>query len=262
MTSSQKIKTHKTKGLASLFDEYELKDLFRGYVRLLLVIEVLIFLVCWVYQLGLSEIGLTGQAARVSFPWKMYFLVSFAAPLAITFVAGIVVVGFNSFIFGWRGAPLFTENNSETPKGKLARMANFFVQLPLLLSLVILALVLAIAYNIHDIFNFLGLLGISASRFILVGGGFVLLAATIIGVTHLVLKYRLRKKDMEYAYRREIMERTGIAILDDQTIINSQGHILHNYQKDIFLPQAAALPAGKDDLPQEDQAQVPGEAHQ
>lgn len=247
MPQTPQPRASKTKGLASLFDEYELKDLFRGYVRLLLVIEVLIFLVCWVYQLGLSEIGLTGKSADIAFPWKMYFLVSFAAPLAITFVAGIVVVGFNSFIFGWRGAPLFKEGKSATPVGRLARTANFFAQLPILFTLVFLGIALAIAYNIHDIFLFLGQLGISASRFLLFACGLVLIAGTIVGVTHLILKYKLRKKDMEYEYRRELMHRLGIAILDDNTIVNSQGHILPVHKKDVFLPQTTALPAGEED---------------
>jgi hypothetical protein len=33
----------KRKGVASLFDDYEIKDLFRRYVQLLIVVEVLIF---------------------------------------------------------------------------------------------------------------------------------------------------------------------------------------------------------------------------
>ncbi|MDY0275787.1 MAG: hypothetical protein RBR42_10210 [Desulfomicrobium sp.] len=238
---------HKTKGLASLFDEYELKNLFRSYVRLLLVIEVLIFLVCWVYQLGLSEIGLTGKAAGVSFPWKIYFLVSFAAPLAITFVAGIVVVGFNSFIFGWRGTPLF-KDKSGTPTGKLARAANFLAQLPILFTLVFLGIALAIFYNIQDIIFFLGQLGASASRFLLIASGLILISGTILAVTHLILKYKLRQKDMEYAYRRELMDRLGIAIMDDKTIINRQGQIIHTHTQDIFLPQTTALPAGEKEL--------------
>ena len=66
----------KRKGVASLFDDYEIKDLFRRYIQLLIVVEVLIFLVCWVYQLGIDEVAVTGKPVDIPFPWKAYFLVS------------------------------------------------------------------------------------------------------------------------------------------------------------------------------------------
>lgn len=75
----------KRKGVASLFDDYEIKDLFRRYIQLLIVVEVLIFLVCWVYQLGLDQVAVTGAPVDVPFPWKAYFLVAFSAPVALTF---------------------------------------------------------------------------------------------------------------------------------------------------------------------------------
>lgn len=214
------------KGVASLFDDYEVKDLFRRFVYLLIVVEVLIFLVCWVYQLGIDEVAVTGKPVDVPFPWKMYFLVSFTAPVAVTFLVGIVVVAFNTFLYGHRGEPIFKENGPDAISGKLARIANFCFQLPFLLTLLLLGVLIAVAYNMGEIMDFLGRFGEAAATFLLIGLGCVLVAGTIFGVVRMVLNYKLRKKDMEYEYKREVMEKLGIAILDERTMVDSQGKMI------------------------------------
>ena len=54
---------------------------------------------------------------------------------------------------------------------------------------------------------FLGRFGEAAVRFVLLALGGLLLAGTIFGVVRMVLNYKLRKKNMEYAYKREVMDR-------------------------------------------------------
>ena len=216
----------KRKGVASLFDDYEIKDLFRRYVQLLIVVEVLIFLVCWVYQLGIDEVAVTGKPVDVPFPWRAYFLVSFSAPVAVTFLVGIVVVAFNSFLYGQKGRPVFKENQGDGFAGKVARAANFCFQLPFLLTLLLLGVFIGIVFNLGVIMDYLARFGEAASKVILIGLGCVLLAGTIFGVVRMVIIYKLRKKNMEYDYKREVMDRLGIAILDERTMIDSQGQVV------------------------------------
>jgi hypothetical protein len=216
----------KRKGLASLFDDYEIKDLFRRFIQLLVVIEVLIFLVCWVYQLGLDQVAATGQVVDIPFPWKAYFLVSFIAPVAVTFLAGIAVVGFNSFIYGRRGEPIFKEEQKDGTSARLAKIANFCLQLPFLFLLLLLGVLVGAVYNMGEIIQFLGRFGESATRFILIGLAGLLVAGTIFGVVRMVLNYKLRKKNMEYAYKREVMDRLGIAIVDEQTVLDREGRLV------------------------------------
>jgi hypothetical protein len=220
------------KGVASLFDDYEIKDLFRRYVQLLIVVEVLIFLVCWVYQLGIDEVAVTGKPVDVPFPWKVYFLVSFIAPVAVTFLVGIVVVAFNSFLYGQRGAPIFRDIPGGAA-GAFAKAANFCFQLPFLLTLVLLGALVGIVYNLGAIMEYLARFGEAAARVVLIGLGCVLVAGTIFGVVRMVLNYKLRKKDMEYEYKREVMDRLGIAILDERTMIDSRGQALGPKQIDV-----------------------------
>lgn len=232
------------KGVASLFDDYEVKDLFRRYVQLLIVVEVLIFLVCWVYQLGIDEVAMTGKPVDIPFPWKAYFLVSFSAPLAVTFLAGIVVVAFNSFLFGHKGEKIFTEDGHEGTLGKIAKAANFCFQLPFLLTLLLLGALIGVVYNAGEILAFLGRFGEAAAKFLLIALGCILVAGTLFGVVRMVLNYKLRKKDMEYEYKREVMDRLGIAILDERTVIDQQGRTVRPREIDAGASDSRYLPPG------------------
>lgn len=248
MQENQKNKSGgKRKGVASLFDDYEIKDLFKRFIQLLVVVEVLIFLVCWVYQLGIDEVAVTGKPVDVPFPWKAYFLVSFAAPVALTFLTGIVVVAFNSFLYGQRGQAIFKEDGLEGFAAKVAKTANFCFQLPFLLTLLLLGALIGVVYNMGAIMDFLARFGEAASRFLLIGLGCVLAAGTIFGVVRMVLNYKLRKKNMEYDYKREVMDRLGIAILDERTMIDSQGKVVAPRQIDVTAEPPRVLPSAPAD---------------
>lgn len=231
------------KGVASLFDDYEIKDLFKRFVQLLIIVEVLIFLVCWVYQLGIDEVAVTGKPVDIPFPWKAYFLVSFAAPVALTFLTGIVVVAFNSFLYGQRGRAVFKEDGLEGFAAKVAKAANFCFQLPFLLTLLLLGALIGVVYNMGAIMDYLARFGEAASKFLLIGLGCVLAAGTIFGVVRMVLNYKLRKKNMEYDYKREVMDRLGIAILDERTMIDSQGKVVGPKPIDITVEAPGILPS-------------------
>lgn len=245
MQESQKNQSGgKRKGVASLFDDYEIKDLFRRYIQLLIVVEVLIFLVCWVYQLGIDEVAVTGKPVDVPFPWRAYFLTSFSAPVAVTFLVGIVVVAFNSFLYGQRGGPVFKENPAAGAAGKFAKVANFCFQLPFLLTLLLFGIFMGVVYNLGTIMDYLARFGEAAARIVLIGLGCVLVAGTIFGVVRMVLNYKLRKKNMEYDYKREVMERLGIAILDERTMVDSQGKVLGPKHIDVTATNSSVLPPG------------------
>jgi len=230
------------KGIASLFDHYEIKDLFKRYVQLLIVVEVLIFLVCWVYQLGIDEVAVTGKPVDIPFPWSAYFVVAFSAPVAVTFLVGIVVVAFNSFLYGQRGAPIFEEDRLDGFAGKMAKVANFCFQLPFLLTLLLLGALIGVVYNLGTIMQYLARFGEAAARVALIGLGCVLVAGTIFGVVRMVLNYKLRKKNMEYEYKREVMARLGIAILDEQNMIDSKGKIVAPRPIEVGHPNGGILP--------------------
>lgn len=238
------------RGLAALFDEYELKDLFRKYVYLLLVLEGLIFLVCWVYQLGLDEVAVTGKPVDIPFPWKTYFLVAFSAPIAVTFLVGIVVAGFNTFVYGHRGQPLVRARKEDGTETRLAAIINFCLQLPFLMILGLVGVLIGVLFNLDVILEFLARFGEATARIVLIALGALLAAATVYAVVRLVLQYKLRAKNLEYEYKREVMEKLGIAIVDN-TVIHKDAGILSTGDT-AALPKLppGALPPGSSPRPE------------
>lgn len=59
---------------------------------------------------------------------------------------------------------------------------------------------------------------------------------------------------MEYDYKREVMERLGIAILDEQTMVDSRGQVLASKQIDVTSADASALPPGTAEVRAEERA--------
>lgn len=260
MQESQDVKSEeKRKGVASLFDDYEMKDWFRRYVYLLVTVEVIIFLVCWVYQLGIDEVAVTGHPVDIPFPWKAYFLVSVSAPVVITFMIGVVVLAFNNFAYGQKNGNIFSEDGLEGSMAKIAKVANFCMQLPFMLSLVLLGVLVTIVYNMEMLLEYLSRFGDAASKFLLYGLGGVLAAGTVYLVARMIINYKLHKRNLEYEYKREVMDRLGIAIIDNKTMIDSKGNVLGPRQIDVTPtpPSQRILPAaeqanGDEDVPSGD----------
>jgi hypothetical protein len=159
-------------GIASLFDDFERKELFKKYLFFLGWLEVLIFASCWIFQLGYEG---HEQSTLVTFPWKAYFLVAFLAPVAVTFLIGIVVVGFNRY-FAEPGQTHESAAMNEPAdlqaegSGRLAtllRLTDWLHKLPFLALLLLLAAGITLFYKLGDILAFVGNVGEMTIKIIL-----------------------------------------------------------------------------------------------
>lgn len=64
---------------------------------------------------------------------------------------------------------------------------------------------------------------------------------------------------MEYAYKREVMDRLGIAILDERTMLDSQGRVFDLKRRPVDIPPGEMKPLPS--APSEDSlTERPGEA--
>ncbi|MGA2403437.1 MAG: hypothetical protein ABSG91_17310 [Syntrophobacteraceae bacterium] len=241
-------------GIAALFDDMERKDIFRKYLYFLVWVELGILLTCWLYQIGDS-----GREGEPVFPWRLYFLVAFLAPVAITFLLGTVVAGFNRYF----AAPEQTgpdERDAETVENagagriqQLSRVVAWVRKLPFLALLLLLGLTVAFFYKLDVIVKLIGSIGESSIRILLTSLSVILLLASIFALVLIVLNYRLRKSAMEYQYKAQIAERFGLVILEDSTVLNSSGKLLVNGKK--FKQANRLLP----ELPKESRsAESPG----
>ena len=220
------------RGIAALYDDMERKNIFRKYLYFLGWVELGILLTCWLYQIGDS-----GQAEPV-FPWRLYFLIAFLAPVAITFLLGTIVAGFNRYFAEPEQAepvePEFEAGENAEKTGKiqqLSRMVALVQKLPFLALLLLLGLQWRFSINWTPLERLVGNVGERSVKIVLIALGVILLLASIFAVILIILNYRLRKKAMEYQYKAQVAERLGLVILEDNTVLNSSGKLLVNGRK-------------------------------
>jgi len=211
----------KLKGIANLFDKAELKNFILNYLIILVVVEGLIFFVSFIVHLSGSEDG---------FPWRPYIFASFIAPVAITFMFGVVVLFFNKYLYEYT----HTSGNQEMTTGfggdlstpsKLQMAIHITRQVPFLLGLLLLVLAAGIIYKIDDILVFIGHAGERAAFYLLIALGVLLAVAAVFGMVWMYLSYRLRREKLnhQYQYRKDVAERLGLVILDDNSVFDREG---------------------------------------
>ncbi len=249
-------------GIASLYNDFERKELFKKYLFFLGWLEVLIFGACWVYQLGSGSHDQYGPI-DLPFPWKTYFLVAFLAPVAITFLIGVVIVGFNKY-FAEMEQPgeVSGAEHPGSPQaegtGRLAtlnRVVSWVQKLPFLALLLLLAVAVVFFYKLDVILAFVGSVGEKTVKIILFSVIGLVAIISVFLLILIVLNFQLRKKSMDYQYRSEVAERFGLIILDDMTVLNSQGKLLVDGKKGKRTPPM--LPAKTTDTGQTDPEHSP-----
>ncbi len=229
--SSQK---SRLRGIGALFSDVERKELFRKYLYFLCWVELGILLTCWLYQIGDS-----GSDGHSSFPWRLYFLIAFLAPIAITFLTGTVVVGFNKYFAETHDEPAASEGQnaeSTTMDGagrieRLSRMVAWVQKLPFLALLLLLGVGVGFFYKLDAIVGMAGNIGGKSVEILLIALGVILFLGVVFGLVLIVLNYRLRKTAMEYEYKTRVADRFGLVILEDNTVMNSSGKLLINGAK-------------------------------
>ncbi|MEJ5300919.1 MAG: hypothetical protein WHS38_08015 [Thermodesulforhabdaceae bacterium] len=228
MTQEKKI----IEKFSDLFNAEERKELFRKYLYFLGWLELLIFVGCWIYQLGSETVDRTGAAADIPFPWRAYFTIAFLSPILITFIIGVIIAAFNRYMIDREPDQnaADTHNNAQTEIAtkhpRLTRMVKQLQHVPFLGLLLLLGLGVVALYNLDTILTVIGTIGektVKISLIFIVG---ILALISIFAMTLIILNYKLRKKSMEYRFRSEMAERFGLIILEDNTVLNHEGKLL------------------------------------
>lgn len=209
----------KLKGIANLFEKAELKSFILNYLIILMVVEGMIFFVSFVVHLSAVDAG---------FPWRPFIFAAFIAPVAITFMFGIVVLFFNKYLYEYSHSPgkdLAGFGGDLSSPSKLQMALNITRQVPFLLGLLLLVLASGIIYKIDDILIFIGHAGERAAFYLLISLGVLLAVAAVFGMVWMYLSYKLRREKLnhQYQYRRDVAERLGLVILDDNSVFDREG---------------------------------------
>lgn len=233
MSNSTAAPDRPLRGIAALFTDEERKALFRKYIKFLLWIEAAILVSCWLYQLGDRGHDNFGPI-EVPFPWKVYFLVAFLAPVAISFLVGTVIVGFNRYFGdshseGEGGMDGVGYPGMEAGRGRVQQMKHLMAwvqRLPFLALLLLLCLGALFIYKLDAFLSFLAVFGQRSGNALLTAAVVILVIGCLFALLLIVLNYRLRKRSMDYQYKSEMAERFGLIILEDNTVLNGQGKLL------------------------------------
>lgn len=214
----------KVVGVASTFDSRELKNFFVSYLTAMLVIEGLIFFFCFINHLATDS---------TDFPWKPYLFATFITPIAITFVFGLIILTFNKFFF--RGAveePPDEAALSAAALNKGDRLGFFFHivhRMPFLLSLLLLIVGTASAYNLDSVVLYAAQAGATTAQYLfftMIG----VLAVAILGLaTWMLLSYRLRQTTLtsSHQYKMQLMDQFGMVLMDDGTMLDKDGNVVY-----------------------------------
>lgn len=219
----------KMTGIAGILKKTEIKEYFDTLFILVGGIEFVIFIAHFIGSMG---------AEKGPFPWKQYFFVSFMAPVVLMFVIGLIVIGFNYYLYGTQQAA-FDLEESPFVGTKMKRFGHSFKflfsiiqQVPVLAGLFLLGIGSVVLFKLDVILKVLGHIGEKTAFYlfiilcVLVTGGLIFL------IFWLYWQFKLQKFNIqrEWEYKQKVIEASGLIILDDNTVFNKEGEII-SYDK-------------------------------
>lgn len=184
----------------NFYDPLEKRYVFNSFLVVVGLVEVLILICTLVWQI--DEGVFTQHPVAVPFPWKEYLLAGFTAPIALLFLFGLIIQGFE--IFGREAS-----GGQESPRKKGGKLRRRY-----LLGLgAVIVLLVALWWGNAGFSRFAA--GVKALG---LGGSYLLIALLALGLLYLplrlFLRYRLQKKAMEYQYLLTLARRHGVVLVD------------------------------------------------
>jgi len=216
-------------GIAGILQKTEIKEYFDTLFILVGGIEFVIFIAHFIGSIG---------AEKGPFPWKQYFFVSFMAPVVLMFIIGLIVIGFNYYLYGSQQAA-FDLEESPFVGTKMKRFGHSFKflfsiiqQVPVLAGLFILGIGSVVLFKLDVILKVLGHIGEKTAFYlfillcVLVSGGLIFL------IFWLYWQFKLQKFNIqrEWEYKQRVIETSGLIILDNNTVFNQKGEVI-SYDK-------------------------------
>ena len=209
-------------GIATILEKQEIKEYFNAFCILIGCIELVIFLAHFIGSIG---------PAKSPFPWQQYFFISFISPLVILIIVGLIVVGFNYYVFGDDLSSKGVEQPpfSDATGARLGHsISHFFLairQVPVIVGFFVLSLSAIVLYRFDMILRFIGDVGEKTAFY-----GFVVLSVVAGGALIFLLfwlfwDFRLHKYKLEkqWEFKKQVMDKTGLIILDNNMVLNEEG---------------------------------------
>jgi len=183
----------------NFYDPLEKRYVFNNFLIIAALVEVMILVFTIIWQM--DEGMFTGEVKVIPFPWKAYLAAAFAAPIALVFIFGFIVRGFE-VISG-------QDASGDPERDRLRKRARRRL----------LWGSAAVAAGLLLVWSIFGLGSIAeAIKALGLGGAYLLIALLALALLYfplrLLLRYRLEKKALEYRYLLTLAERYGVVMVD------------------------------------------------
>src|SRR5208337_3026137 len=129
--------------IASYFNKADRKKLFFDYLKLIGILEIVIFIVVVLWASDDKY-----HRVQTAFPWREYVFVAFAFPIVVTFLMGVIVTGFNHFL----GEPEAQIGESEASGSQMEAVIVQLKRLPYLAILFLLLVTVLALYMMFFLF--------------------------------------------------------------------------------------------------------------
>jgi hypothetical protein len=220
-------KDKKRIGIASMFDGNEIKDYFNTFFILIGGIEFVILVAHFIGSIGPD---------KMPFPWKQYFFVSFIAPVVMIVVVGLVIVGFNYYIFGDEQHKKAVEDSPfVSTKGKrflhsFKYLFDLVRQIPVMAGFLVLCFGSLFLYKLDTILKVAGHIGEKSAFYVFISLASLVVCALIFLLFWLFYKFRLHKFELQsrFAFKQKVMETAGLIILDNNVVLDKEGKVVAN----------------------------------
>ena len=209
-------------GIGSMLSEKERKSLLAYLALGVIIVEFSVTVVAILH--GVTNMTtLPDGSVEYNFPWKAYLVSVFLAPVGVMFIIQIIGMGFSRVVMG---DPEMADVDGEHVPERVRKWVHLVQGMPTAILLAGLLFVGLVLYNMDILMQMLVKLGETAAELALYGGVALFAAWLISYTTRLWLMYKTRKMQEEYAFRREVLERTGIAIIDQKTAVTADGRMI------------------------------------
>ena len=186
----------------NFYDPLEKRYVFNSFLVIVALVEILILVFTLIWQI--DEGIFTDRVKVIPLPWKEYLLATVTAPIALIFLFGVVVRGFE--LISREGASPAADQGGRVRSRKRGGRRYWWGGLALGGGL----LLLWGASGFSHLTNAIKALGL--------GGAYLLIALLALALLYfplrLLLRYRLQKKAMEYQYLLTLAERHGVVVVD------------------------------------------------
>jgi len=226
----------KAKKMAARLVEHQGRDRVFYLSMAIIFVELLITLAALCYGIVTAKPPAGGGPPQFNFPWLSWLIALAVAPAALLLMVHLAGIGIFRSLRGHEADAQWQEKLPE----RLRRVYAFIQGAPLVVLLLGVILLGALLFFVDGALGILMRLAQTIEQYLpwIIGG--TACAVCVGAAAKHWFAYRSRRIAEEYAFRREVLEKTGVIIVDKGSLPLPPGD-----DRQYALPSASPLPAGE-----------------